>query len=163
MFIWVFITDNWLFTSQVSVSVNVLLALMSAWSTDLISAFCLFWEKHVKKLETLHKTMVQNKDCMYKMSCRVDHNNICIEINNYPVRLWVQKEEDLKLNWACSRHYLKFINLFWKIILASWTSTKYLKNSKTTSGKPNGYWVIDHIAQNIILLNDSRTTWPSKF
>ena len=59
-------------------------------------------------------------------------------------------------------HYLKIINTFWKIIEDILKQIVWETQNAYIFSRPSGSWNIDQNMQNIVLINNSRTTWPTK-
>ena len=64
---------------------------------------------------------------------------------------------------ACLVLYLKIINIFLKMLYASYSKlSKELKSSIQNLDRPNGSWVIDKNNILTVLIHNLKATWPTK-
>ena len=52
--------------------------------------------------------------------------------------------------------------LSWKHMISAWSKLSDKLKHGMNNNRPSGFWVIDHSLRNIVLINNSRTTWHNR-
>ena len=55
-----------------------------------------------------------------------------------------------------------FCGLSWKHMISTWSKLSDKLKHGMNNNRPSGFWVIDHSVRNIVLINNSRTTWHNR-